>query len=340
MKVTVTLGSNRPGGLDVSFAGLACQTYQDFEVVFVDGRYKERHGEVLDAVARYGIKQPFFHVPNHRSSGDIWGVTCGGYNTGFMLAEGEIVIMLMDFAYMPPNWIEAHVELHKAPRLVMAPHQYRKIGGVVAKDGSEDLVWFDDPSKLSFESILSQRERFAEFSLFREPFKPEDLDRYEVMPGDPKVGMGTGPCPHYFMHTKNESFPRETVLAVNGMNEYYDRGRGPGDIEFSWRLTKKGLEGWVAGDATIHCLNPRVLMPNLNALVPEQQRLPAPHDRRQCYKEGEEHYHRVMEGENTWADNPYSLSEKSKAIWSWRQMSQERAPIIESLVASDEVYFK
>lgn len=96
-RVTVNWGSNRPGGVDIVLAGLARQMFTDFEVVFTDGRYHERHGRVLEAVCRSGLRQPFFHVPNHRYRPGPWGTTCAGYNTGFALSAGEVVVMLLDY---------------------------------------------------------------------------------------------------------------------------------------------------------------------------------------------------------------------------------------------------
>lgn len=55
-KVTVALGSSRPGGVDISLRGLADQTFQDFEVVFVDARYHKRHAEVLEYAKKVGLK--------------------------------------------------------------------------------------------------------------------------------------------------------------------------------------------------------------------------------------------------------------------------------------------
>jgi predicted HAD superfamily hydrolase len=98
-RVSVNWGSNRPGGVDVVLAGLRGQTFKDFEVVFVDGLYHERHALVLEEVKRVGLEQPFFHVPNHRYRPDIWGATCAGYNTGFALSDGDVVVMLLDYGY-------------------------------------------------------------------------------------------------------------------------------------------------------------------------------------------------------------------------------------------------
>ncbi len=54
-KVTVSVGSSRPGGVDMLLASMTAQTYTDFEVVFTDGRYHKRHAQVLDEVKASGL---------------------------------------------------------------------------------------------------------------------------------------------------------------------------------------------------------------------------------------------------------------------------------------------
>src|SRR4029077_1433356 len=215
----VLLGSSRPGGVEISLLGLAAQTFESFEVIFVDGRYHLRHALVLDAVERSGLRQPFIHVPNHRYGEGPWTTISAGFNTGFMLAAGEIVLMLCDYAYTPPGWISTHLAQHTEPRMVVAPHRYREMPAHVSigrvfeaeyqfSESGEVSIFY--AGALSAEIILSS------------PPQPQQVN-------DSKLTMPDGPVNHLYMHTKNESFPLANVLAVGGMDENYDRGRGPGD---------------------------------------------------------------------------------------------------------------
>ena len=43
VKVSVTIGTSRAGGIDVSLRGMLDQTFDDFEIILVDGRYHKRH---------------------------------------------------------------------------------------------------------------------------------------------------------------------------------------------------------------------------------------------------------------------------------------------------------
>jgi FkbM family methyltransferase len=345
-KVTVMLGSNRQGGIDVSLAGLVGQTFKDFEVIFVDGRYHRRHKQVLEAVKRSGLQQPFFHVPNHRYGDGMWGNPCAGYNTGFMLAEGEILVMLLDYAYAPPDWLAHHVAHQAQPKVIMAPHEYRTLVGAVTKDGFPYFE-FDQPTifrtdlRLAIHSVLMQGTRFDEISIFKRPFTPEMLPTFPVEEGDAKCNMPTAPAPWDYFNTKNESFPLSAVLDVNGMDENYDLGRGPGDPDLGLRLSRVGLVPWVVNEAIVHCLNPRRILPNINIIIPEDKRLPPPFDDRWYIQDGYRYFDAVKANPQAIrAPNPYDLRERSKEIWGWRELSQQEEPVISKNVVPDRVYFQ
>lgn len=347
MKISVLLGSNRPGGVDVALAGLVPQTFEDFEVVFVDGRYHTRHAEVLDAVRDSGLRQPFYHVPNHRFA-PLWGTTCAGYNTGFALCEGDVVVMLLDYAYAPPGWL-AHHWAH-AGKLVMAPHEYRTMFLPKSKSGAE-CHDFEDRTKIAgldprdaMLKIAMQIEELAkgsEVSIFDEPFRAEDLPKFPREASDAKCDLVTGPLSYHYFNTKNESFPLEHVIKINGMDENYDRGRGPGDPDLGLRLSRSmRMTPWNVQEAIVHCLNPRKLMPNLNVVIPEDRRLPPPYSDRWYIQDGYRYFDPVIKDEaRVRAPNPFEMTELRKELADWKEMSQLREPVIPRNVVPDEDYF-
>ncbi len=365
-KVSVLLGSSRPGGLDVTMAGLCAQTYPDFEIVFVDNRYHRRHARVLDFVSDLNFRHDFIHVPNHRNheAGSPFATACAGYNTGLAIATGELVIQLLDYAYCPTDWIQRHVDAHPEPRLVMAPHQYIDLpplddGTSVPpqpEDGEPDRTadqllsrrnisprpifsFTAGAPETTLENIIRQRESFDEISIFEKPFDPSQFAGLRAYGGDPKLGMSTGAptglASDYF-HTKNESFPLANALKANGMDERFDRGRGAGDLDFGWRLLQTGLYGWILSEATVFCLNPRAVLPNANIVVPERD----PYPGRMSHWDGWAIYQETISSGRVEAKNPVPLSELRAKIWNWREMSQEREAVISRREVSDEEYFK
>jgi hypothetical protein len=350
MKATVTLGSGRPGGIDISLAGLAAQTFDDFEVVFVDGRYHKRHRQVMEAVSRSGLKQPFYHVPNHRYRTDPLGSSSAGFNTGFMLAAGEIVVMLMDYAFAPPDWLANHVA-HPERKIKIGPIATRLIDGVVSKDGGPFLR-FDGrqnidglPFEEALGNIVDARERFDEISVFEKPFKAEQLSTFKSLePQEPRFHMSTGASTWAHFYTKNESFPREAILAVNGMNEDCDRSSVQGDIDLGLRLSRHlSATPWIVHEAYVECIDPRPFllkpvcaMTNTDVPPPPFDRfLPAHHPASVSWFQRRQSDRKLVR-----AENPYDLSERSKEIWEWRDLSQREECLIPRNEVSDENYYQ
>lgn len=321
--VTVCLGSSRPGGLDISLYGLARQTFRDFEVVFVDGRYGKRKGRVAEAVRESGLSQPFYHVPNYRSPDGPWGVNCAGYNTGFALAAGEIVVILLDYAYVQPDWLEHHVK--HAGTLVLGPHRYRKLVGAVAKDG-KPLTEFERnmlstvPFDVAMDAIAYQRTRIDEVSCFAEPWTVEKLEEAPIEHVSVPLEETQATEP-YWMSTKNESFPRANVFACNGMREIGDHGRVPCDPDLGYRLHWSGLEPWYVHETMVDCLNPRGILPNMNLVQPESGTLPPPYDKRISVETGNALYNVWRQSEQIRAENTYTLAELRDKLWPWREMA-------------------
>lgn len=326
-KVSVITSTWRPG-IDVSFCGIAHQTYDNFEYILVDHRYEKRHHAVVSLAAEMGIRN-FIHVPEHRRNGS-WYVGASGWNTGFLLASGKIVIMLMDYAYATPNWIQKHLQNHvdMINRLVLAPEVYLEMPAVTRKASGE----------------------YDEISVFKDGFfQPswiKNLKPYEYPQRDPQLDLPRGPCEYYFSHAKNCSFLTSKVLEVGGADENLDRGKGPWDMEFGFRFLASGCEVFQEPDARIYSPNPRFTdglktMPGVLEDIARIGNLGLNWSKRWNYKQGETYqFDRIDKykcGEPPIAPNPFNFMDERKRIWHWRT-----ADFIDvsELEISDEEYYK
>lgn len=292
IEVSVVTPTYRPGGIDILLAGMRDQTLpkDQFEVILVDHRYEWRHDRVMALAREYGVN--LIHVPEHRRDG-IWAVTSSAYNTGFALARGRVIIMLVDWTYCPPGWIEAHVKNHQDPahslKYVLAPYYYHAIGitpeiyANMASTGARMRPYADYASqpklhlKIPFDftgqdaradskaednDAVLRGEVFDEISVFEEGlFDPAWLPRMPPIPdGDPgqrQAGPGAT-VPYTWTHLKNESVLRETVYHLNGTDIWSERGgRMSIDTEFGMRLSCLGASLIWEPAALAHCINPR-----------------------------------------------------------------------------------
>lgn len=294
LHVSVVSCAFRPGGIDVLLAGMRDQTYPKahWEIILIDRRYERRHAEVMDLARRYEV--PLIHAPEHRRNGR-WGCTASAYNTGLALARGEIIILLTDWTYAPPGWIEAHLQHHIGgrPTYVIAPYRYHAVGITKAmydELAPEFIRWSHlvypweaflhqpklrtknadiiPPQEVRAESecltedAVLRGEVFDESFIFEDGlFQPEWLDRMPPFPGDDPGLRRHFPLQAVeppMAHLKNESMPRAPVYAINGVDVWGERGgRMQIDTDFGLRMARIGCRLLWEPAALAHCVNPR-----------------------------------------------------------------------------------
>lgn len=284
--ITVAWGSTRPGGVPMVLQALMRQTFRDFEVLFVDGRWHKRHDRVLDTLEQLGWPSdiPFYHVPNYRNQPEdsVWTTPCAGFNTSIALAAGEVTVFLMDYSCPRPGWLEEHFKAHftrggmlvppmEKPRLVMGPYAYYDpvLESVQTIDGSSPRIFLAGGFETTAANIVAQRENFDEIAFnVRTAATPKVTYRGDV----------SGTTDYRWCHTKNDSFPTALALDINGVDEIFDYGCGPGDYEFAWRLKAAGCEPWGAPGAGVDAIDMRWLLTNASILIP-QSRMAEGHSR-------------------------------------------------------------
>ena len=108
--ISIIYISNRYGGLDILRGNLRRQSMQDYELVFVDGLYPERKDEVAEFFKGINVK----HI-------DQTQLTMDGYlsrlaradNLAFKNCDGELIVCLQDYIFIPHDAIEKFWFLHK-----------------------------------------------------------------------------------------------------------------------------------------------------------------------------------------------------------------------------------
>lgn len=246
-EVSVLSTAFRPGGIDVLLAGMRDQTFRDFEVILVDRRYELRHEKVMELAKRYGV--PLLHVPEHRRNGK-WVSFCSAWNTAMALARGRVILFLVDYAYAPPGWVERHLEV-LGDRRRYVTGSYRMLGlPPLALKHPYDFHDQEVASHCVSVDRILREDLLDEVCAFERPFEPEWGETFEVPEDqqdlrthslDRQAGLVLNAG---WVHVKNESVARQVAWDLNGLDERLERGRGPMDIDWQWRLTLAGVEVW------------------------------------------------------------------------------------------------
>lgn len=256
-KVSILCATFRPGGLDVLFAGLRAQTFGSFEVVIVDHRYALRHDRVLAKAGDLSL----IHVPEHRRNGK-WGAIGAAWNTAMALADGEWLLLIPDYTYIPPGWIEAHLaRLTSESLYTVAPYRYFALPEVGLRRPHDFSDNAQVTCRLEDDAVL-RGEVLEEWSAFTVPFDATTRKGLKPSPfphQDVREWKAGGEAPTAWVHLKNEGIHRDLAFRVNGVDERLDRGKGPLDVDWGTRLFAAGARLTWTPEALSECLNPRPL---------------------------------------------------------------------------------
>lgn len=272
-RCSIVAATSRPGGLDVALNCLEEQSFQDFELVFVDCLYKYRKDLVLDRLHRdYShLRVKYIEPFNNRFPVNIWS-HC--QNTALAHVQGDVVIFVPDYSWLDSNCVARHVRFHDhgGPRALLQPYHYmslpplRKdfqpyITGWTYPDLLKDLAEFERLEGVVADRMVQDLEagklKDWMWSIFEHEFTVEDLESLHVTETENKSTLPYGPIDYNRCYLKNESFPTSVVLDCGAFNEEFDGSHGFQDTEFAGRLTSRGIQFWNDPIPTVYIINPR-----------------------------------------------------------------------------------
>jgi len=299
--LSVIVPSNRVGGLDVLFAGLEAQTYRDFELILVDNlerrapHVRKRYVNSFNGLLSGYVEEPrlsanrakHFPVNVVTAQPNPFPATayCRSVNTGIEHARGDTIVLLCDYSYLHPDCLATHAELQKKrpgplhldydycalPKLHPEFPGYHQTG---VPEAEQEAATNAATDRYVEDLQAGKLGRFM-WSIFAEPFtSPEGLAiMYRHRPCETRKAGDWNWCSF-----KNESFPTELFLEMNGLDEAYDESHCYQDLEFSYRLKERGIE-WQNGPpetGMVTVVNPR---PVLNV---KRLGKPIAHNKRMC----------------------------------------------------------
>lgn len=220
--------TNRWGGIDIMWANLKRQTEQDFEWILVDGLWKEREEEVKAYVNDPRLK----YIRQGQKSEGMHTYLAHADNEGFRACEGELIVCVQDYIWMPYDSLEKYWFHYQAnPNLLVTG-----VGDQYAKPGKEDMV--DQHGKITV--FAQPYTRRPEVKCWSDPRKRTDIGTfYEVYPQDWELNY----C----------AIPNKVIKELGGMDEDYDlHGFAWDNVNIAVRAAMLGYKVFI--DQTNECM--------------------------------------------------------------------------------------
>src|SRR3990167_4868690 len=112
MDISVIETTARLGGLDMLFDSMKRQEFRgEFEVIVSDEFHEARRMDDRDIFRKYGDGFAFVHLPPKRPC-SIYDDSLG-INTALARASGELVVVLADYTWVPPDYLQSHWDFYK-----------------------------------------------------------------------------------------------------------------------------------------------------------------------------------------------------------------------------------
>ena len=289
-RISVVVFTARPGGLDVLLTGLTHQEFDshDFEVILVDALYHHRHELVCDEFATAKIS--VVHTPP-RVRAFPYDSIAAACNTAIVKACGVMTVWFVDYTAISKMCLREHWGVYEHMNdpehvvMAMGAHRYlfppatayelpdyapyRMFNG--QKASAQVTYLYDTNASRQYTTALADGFYTPYmFSIFETPITsfeqidalPDDQLWYNADPKLTRHQVGES-LPAYMMHLKNDSIPREKLLACNGLDETYTSHTYM-DSELGYRLQELNVR-WMMLDpaAWVSLVNVRHIFPHL-----------------------------------------------------------------------------
>jgi hypothetical protein len=272
--ISVICVTNRCGGLDLLADSLRRQSYRDWELVLVDAirPYRQHYSFPSDMRAQWldpGRTDRF--APSYMRS----------QNMGIEHARGETVVYMCDYSHLNDDCLAVHAAAQKEqPGPFMADYLYRtppawkeglpnyRESATGTKENAAAYGAETEANAARYEADLkSGRLDPYMWSAFAEPLTPESVAALPVEHEHRPSGSDAAVRWNH-VSLKNESYPTELLLELNGHDELFDQSHGWQDQELAFRLRARGIGYRVAppGVGMVSVVNPRA-QSNIKRLV-------------------------------------------------------------------------
>ena len=126
MEISVIYITYRPGGIDILADSLANQTFKDYELIIIDDYSVDRREVVRNYLEHKGIPVAYIGASKPKCFPDIAFNVSNAINTGFLLSTKEVVVILQDYQWLPPDCLEKIAQQEKklqAKHCIILPGQ-------------------------------------------------------------------------------------------------------------------------------------------------------------------------------------------------------------------------
>lgn len=274
MEFSVVYLTYRPGGYDILADSLVNQTNQDYELIVVDNYASElqrpdRSSRVKKYLKDKGVKLRYLGPSKPKCFPKLPSGVMNAMNTGILLSTKEVVIILTDYIWLPPDWLEridGHADLLRQNHCVVLGGQFWEVEKPRNNKGAISIwkeEWRGSPEKNGCRRSFWWMPEGWEFSCTALPWNllvavngfPEYLDAKMAHPLDPVIKMleTTGGRPYVDKENINHLIDhrewRPSELWHQSKRHRQETTVTPRENCFSLKTHVRGEASWLKGES-------------------------------------------------------------------------------------------
>lgn len=228
MKISIVYITKRPGGYDILFNSLNQQLYQNYELIIVDDIIDDRKELIENYAKEKNIfdKIVYLGKSKEKTFPDTKFNISNALNTGYIQTTGDIVLTLMDYAWIPTNLLMSiNIFYNKYPNNLLA---FREIF-YETKDVDKNKL-FDNKTITIFEKEIDE----------------EPKNNYNIiLKVNPKLDRRSEKSnyvPFNYWELFCSAIPRDILVKLNGIDEKLDYGDDFHEKNISLRARELGCK--------------------------------------------------------------------------------------------------
>jgi len=244
--LSIVYTTKHPGWYDGLLQGLAHQTSRDFELICVDENAEVRGDKIKRFAEELGVPLRMVLPGKPRSKKNTFKLF-SAYNTGLLASRGEVITMLNDYAWLPPDFVNLTLSFYWGTR---------EAGLKRTKPLKKSLLGYADrfydvpPERMDKQALTD----YSSLSVFSpalgergegggSPRAEGWVERLQLSPLDcPSRGYK----PHWGWDGAGMTAPYSAYLELGGFDENMDAGDDNQMENIRDRLMLKGWDVWIA----------------------------------------------------------------------------------------------
>ena len=215
--------------LSLTLDCLAHQTYQNFELVYIDALKDKRSESFIVELENFGVFHKVKHIKDSPITGALKPRLSAARNLGLLYCKGDVICIIGDNQFFQKTWIERHVKLVEQQYISVSPCYNIDKSSTFEDLKDATIEHHEKPDRIFVKTKNEIYDAPRDCRVINLP------DKYLF--GDDILQASPG-----WLHGVSVAVSLDRLLNINSFDENFDKGYGWEDNNLGLRLSRMGFK--------------------------------------------------------------------------------------------------